>query len=84
MTIRTASPTNGDPDNAIETTDAAARTPATAPPSTNEPRPAADASDVVAGPIGSARLKEPSAPGIRGADVEELGRIAITPKDQAG
>jgi hypothetical protein len=81
MTIQPANPTNGDPDHAIETTDAAARTPATASPSTNEPRQAADASDVVAGAIGSARLKGPSAPGIRGADVEELGAIAITPRD---
>jgi hypothetical protein len=81
MTIQPAHPANGDPDNAIETHDAAARTLATAPTSTTEPRQAADASDVVAGPIGNARLNEPSAPETRGADVEELGAIAITPRD---
>jgi hypothetical protein len=37
--------------------------------------PEPDASDVVEGPIGSAWLKDPSEPGHRGADLDELKPI---------
>ena len=61
--------------------DRAGGAPAPDPDVTDVPGPPADASDVVVGPIGSARLAEPSKPGIRGADLKELDATAITSAD---
>ena len=41
----------------------------------------ADASDVVAGPIGAAWLREPSTSAPAGADLEELPVVKLSPGD---
>ena len=49
--------------------------------------PEPDASDVVEGPIGSAWLRDPSEPGDRGADLDELKPIdgdSEEPSDEGG
>lgn len=44
---------------------------------------APDAGDVVEGPIGSARIKDPSPSGPSGVDLEALAAIDVPPDDRA-
>lgn len=48
---------------------------------TTDPKDAPDASDVVAGPVGSAWLKDPATSGPVGADLEALEPIDVPDDD---
>ncbi len=60
MTSQPADRTNGDGDTDVKTSAERADTPATATPTASEQRVAPNAVDVVTGPVGSARLKDPA------------------------
>jgi hypothetical protein len=81
MAIEPVDRTSGDADTDVKTSAKGAHTPATGPPTASDRRAAPDASDVVTGPVGSARLKDPTAPGIRGADLAKLDSTTVTSTD---
>ena len=78
MAIEPVDRTNGDADADVKTSANGTFTPATGPPTSSERPASPDASDVVTGPVGSARLEDPAAPGIRGADLRGLDSTPVT------
>jgi hypothetical protein len=81
MPIEPTERANPEPATAVPTSAEGRGAPASDPPTANQPPEAPDASDVVGGPVGSAWLKDPAAPGNRGADLEKLDSTTVASTD---